>query len=160
MLHLPRIRRTEPSACGPDMAPLWGVALQVLAWLIVAFLFQYTTAHERRKLPDRSLLSQLGSSPVPELVLNVGSRGQQGSEPAAAGVSWKGKRVPLPEMRTILADEARRHRMTISGSLLPTVIIRAAAEVPAGAVQELIKAAQAAGFEQFALQALEPPRFP
>jgi len=69
-----------------------------------------------------------------------------------------GEEIPVLKMAPILDREKRYYADLGIKAKEVTVTIRADAEVPTGLVQEIIKLAQEAGFEKFALKATQKRR--
>ncbi len=148
----------EASAARLDLIPLIDVLFLLLAFLMITVYFEHTRADERRKLPVDALARPPEAQPDRELVLDVGfRRAADGTIDGDPVVFHRGEAVPSAEIDGHLEREAGKLLAEAENPAQSldhvSVIIRAEADVPAGAVQELIAQCQAAKFTKFSLQA-------
>src|SRR5205823_2397106 len=140
----------------PDMTPMIDCVFQLITFFMVVINFENTQADERVKLPDSELAKPPKVKLEEEMVLNVGfNRFKDGRKKHPDPlVFYAGKEVAIPDMTPILTREKQQYRLRQpKGPIKTTVIIRAAGDVPTGAVQELIKLCQQQEFEKFVLKA-------
>jgi biopolymer transport protein ExbD len=152
-----KFKETELTVPEIDMTPMIDIVFQLIAFFMVITNFEQTQADERVKLP-RDVLAK-----VPEVkretkfVLNFGfERDQEGDkkddEPF---VFYNGELFRVLDFKKNLDLEARMFKDQGDAVKDVSVILRADKEVPTGLVQELIKQAQEAGFEKFAMSATQ-----
>lgn len=139
-----------------DMTPMIDIVFQLLTFFMMVLNFENTQADERVKLPRDELAKPAEVVRQKDVVLNVGfERSKTGEKLSDAIVFYAGESIPVLKMLPSLKQEARL--FTGGGTKLEdvTIVIRADADVPTGLVQELIKQAQEAKFEKFALKATQ-----
>jgi biopolymer transport protein ExbD len=141
-----------------DMTPMIDIVFQLIAFFMVINNFEQTQADERVKLPRDALAKPPEVKIEHEITLNVGFlRDMQGErtnpEPFLFNFGGEDMMPPLSSTKA-LEQEARLYRNREVEPKDVTIKVRADAEVPTGVVQELIKLAQDAGFEKFAMSAM------
>ena len=139
-----------------DMTPMIDIVFQLLTFFMMVLNFENTQADERVKLPRDELAKPAEVARLKQVVLNVGyERSKSGEKLSDPIVFYAGEGIPVMKMLPSLKQEARL--FSNAGSKLDdvTIVIRADADVPTGLVQELIKQAQEAKFEKFALKATQ-----
>ena len=151
-----RFQSPKTGGAEVDMTPMIDIVFQLIAFFMVVTNFEQTQADERVKLPKNSLAKPPEVKRQDELVLNVGfERNKEGEKTDPdPWVFYPGERfrVDKDNIGKKLKQEAR---LAVAGAAKMTVVIRADAEVPTGLVQELIRLAQEAKFEKFALKATQ-----
>lgn len=156
-----RIETEKPALAEVDMTPMIDIVFQLIAFFMLITNFEQTQADERVKLPKDELAKPPETAREAELVFNVGYRRDEAGEKIdpAAVLFYAGEEIPIHRVGPILEREAflRREEGKDPGGV--TFVIRADRETPTGLVQEIIKLAQEAGFEKFALSATQQRRF-
>lgn len=136
--------KRKPMAEG-DMTPMIDMVFQLIAFFMVLINFSEVEQDQRIRLPESELAKPPDTSYEKPITLQM----------------TKEQRVLInAQSDDLTIDEAaiqlRREAQIINAGDVPitdvTVIIRADKEAQAGKVQDLIKAAQDAGFEDFALR--------
>jgi biopolymer transport protein ExbD len=149
--------KTPPSnVIEPDMTPMIDIVFQLIAFFMIVTNFEQTQADERVKLPANELARPPLAPREQELVLNMGFiRTPDGTPTHAEPLIFRGagNNFLVKDFSSQLELEARVAQAKKIDPKSMTVTIRADAEVPTGDVQQLIKTAQEAGFEKFALKA-------
>lgn len=149
--------KTPPSnVLEPDMTPMIDIVFQLIAFFMIVTNFEQTQADERVKLPANELARPPLAPREQELVLNMGFiRAPDGTPTHAEPLIFRGagNNFLVRDFGQQLELEARVAQAKKIDPKSMTVTIRADAEVPTGDVQQLIKIAQEAGFEKFALKA-------
>jgi biopolymer transport protein ExbD len=141
-----------------DMTPMIDIVFQLIAFFMVINNFEQTQADERVKLPRDALAKPPEVKIEHEITLNVGFlRDMQGErtnpDPFLFNFGGEDMMPPLSASKA-LEQEARLYRNREVEPKDVTIKVRADSEVPTGMVQELIKLAQDAGFEKFAMSAM------
>ncbi len=141
-----------------DMTPMIDIVFQLIAFFMVINNFEQTQADERVKLPRDALAKPPEVKVEHEITLNIGYlRDQQGerTNPDPFVFNFGGEdMIPPLNSSKALDQEARLYNNREVDPKDVTIKVRADAEVPTGVVQELIKLAQDAGFEKFAMSAM------
>ncbi|MDX1968988.1 MAG: biopolymer transporter ExbD [Planctomycetaceae bacterium] len=149
-------RTIDQSSAAPDWIPMVDLAFQVVMCLTIISSFEGARTEERVKLGLDSLARPPASKLRDELVLNVGFS----SDPLLrqAVVFDRGDEVPLGRIRERLEENLRMFEGPQGrGDMRDvSVIVRAAPEVPTGAIQYLIQTCQDLGFVKFALKSAKP----
>lgn len=154
-----KIKSNKAELPEPDMTPMIDCVFQLITFFMVVINFENTQADERVKLPDSELAKPPKVKLEDELVLNVGFirdwTGKKLSEPL---VFYTGDdKIPIAEMTPKLQKEKQMYRLkNQSGDIKTTIILRASADVPTGAIQKLIKLCQEQGYVKFVLKANKP----
>lgn len=151
-----RIKRHAPNVVDPDMTPMIDIVFQLIAFFMIVTNFEQTQADERVKLPADELARPPVAPREQELVLNIGFlRNADGSLQNPDALVFRGgdENFRIADFGPQLEMEARVAAAKKIEPASMTVVIRADAEVPTGEIQQLIKIAQEAGFEKFALKA-------
>ena len=151
-------RSSGAGAPDVDMTPMIDIVFQLIAFFMVINNFEQTQADERVKLPRDVLAKPPEVKIEHEITLNIGYlrdlTGERTSpDPMLFNFGGEDMMPPLSATKA-LQQEARLYT---NREVLPkdvTIKVRADAEVPTGIVQELIKLAQDAGFEKFAMSAM------
>lgn len=149
-----KIKGQKAHVADVDMTPMIDIVFQLIAFFMVITNFEQTQADERVKLPKDPLVQPLKVKRKLEVVVNIGfDRDKDGKKLSDAIVFYAGEKIPVLNFGPKLNQEARIY--TASGTSLKevTIVIRADADTPTGLVQELIKLAQEAKFEKFAMKA-------
>lgn len=136
--------KNKPMAEG-DMTPMIDMVFQLIAFFMVLINFSEVEQDQRVRLP----LSELAKPPETSY-----------EKPITLQMTKEQKVLINAQSDDLTIDEAavqlRREAQIIRAGDVPieqvTVIVRADKEVPAGKVQDLIKVAQDAGFEDYALR--------
>jgi len=152
-----KFQSEKPHLAEVDMTPMIDIVFQLIAFFMVITNFEQTAADERVKLPRDVLAKPPEVKLESELVVNVGflrdSSGKKlDPEPL---VFWAGENIRVGDMTDKFQQEQRIAEAKKQDPKDITVVIRADAEVPTGAVQELMRLAQEAKFEKFALKAAQ-----
>lgn len=151
-------RASSPGAPDVDMTPMIDIVFQLIAFFMVINNFEQTQADERVKLPRDALAKPPEVKIEHEITLNVGYLRDMNGErtnPDPFLFNFGGEDMMPPLSATkALEQEARLYRNREVDPKDVTIKVRADAEVPTGLVQELIKLAQDAGFEKFAMSAM------
>ena len=144
----------KPAVPEVDMTPMIDIVFQLLAFFMVVINFEQTQADERVKLPRDALARPPEVKRADELVLNIGFLRDPTGEKLDPDpwVLFAGENYRVLEVGKKLEQEAR---LAVGGPQKMTIVIRADSEVPTGLIQELIKLAQEAKFEKFALKAMQ-----
>ncbi len=139
-----------------DMTPMIDIVFQLLAFFMMIMNFENTNADERVKLPNDQLAKPPEAQRKNDLLLNVGFiRDASGQKQSGALVFYAGEDVAVDGMLKHLQTEARLFKDKGTDLKDVTVVIRSDAEVPTGAIQDLIALSQKASFEKFALKATQ-----
>ncbi len=151
-----KIKSEESAIAEVDMTPMIDIVFQLIAFFMVITNFEQTQADERVKLPKDQLARPAEVVNPNDMVLNIGYiRDEQGDNISGPHLFYAGTRYNMDEVPRILKREAKLLRDIDKDPLLITVILRADKETPTGDIQEIIKHAQAAGFEKFSLSATQ-----
>ena len=152
-----RIKAEKATVAEVDMTPMIDIVFQLIAFFMVITNFEQTQADERVKLPKDTLCRPADVKNEHDLYVNVGfERDKQGKKlDPDPFVFVPGEKFRVLEFGTRLQLEKRLYRSRGVDPKDVTIIIRADAEVPTGLVQELIKLAQEADFQKFALKAIQ-----
>ncbi|MDA1213332.1 MAG: biopolymer transporter ExbD, partial [Planctomycetota bacterium] len=127
---------------------------QLLTFFMVVINFEQTQADERVKLPRDQLAKPNEVKREHKVVVNMGFiRDKEGNKLSDPEILLMGERVPVLNFGPALKTEARIYRLKNIDPKEVTVVIRADSEIPTGLVQELIRLAQEAEFEKFAMAA-------
>lgn len=149
-------RKIDRSSAAPDWIPMVDLVFQVLMCLAIVSNLEGTRAEERVKLGLESLARPPASKHRDELILNVGFS----SDPQLREVVImdRGDEVPLGRIRERLEENLRMFEGPQGrGDMRDvSVIVRAAPEVPTGAIQHVIQTCQDLGFVKFALKSAKP----
>lgn len=149
-----KFKKSEPANAEVDMTPMIDIVFQLIAFFMVAINFEQMQADERVKLPRDRLAKPAEIKRDNELVLNVGyNRNKSGERTSDALVFYATGSLPVLDFAPKLQLERQVFQDTGIDPKEVTVVIRADAEVPTGLVQQLIKMAQEARFEKFAVKA-------
>jgi biopolymer transport protein ExbD len=145
-------RSRDTTRFEPDWLPLANVVGVVLAFVLLALHFERTRAEERSKLPTLAL-AQLPATNAEQLVLDILPPQGPATEPV---VRIGDRAVEWSQLETELSAISRRFG---TGKKAPldrvTLIVRAAPDVPAGVVQQVVQICQQLGFARFALKGAE-----
>ena len=144
--------RTMPSA-EADMTPMIDMTFQLIAFFMVLIKFSEAEVSERVQLPKSELAKPAEKAPEHFITVQVTKEHTgiiRGNEVPIVTPPGQG----LSALFTREADIVRKKPGAGSPGAA-TIIIRAHKECETGDVQEVIKLAQAAQFEQFALRAQE-----
>ncbi|MEX0727606.1 MAG: biopolymer transporter ExbD [Planctomycetaceae bacterium] len=137
-----------------DMTPMIDVVFQLLTFFMVVINFEQTQADERVKLPRDQLAKPNEVKREHKVVVNMGFiRDKEGNKLSEPEILLMGEQVPVLDFGPRLQTEARLFRYRNVDLKEVTVVIRADSEIPTGLVQELIRLAQEAEFEKFAMAA-------
>ncbi|MEX1232708.1 MAG: biopolymer transporter ExbD [Planctomycetaceae bacterium] len=137
-----------------DMTPMIDVVFQLLTFFMVVINFEQTQADERVKLPRDQLAKPNEVKREHKVVVNMGFiRDKEGNKLSEPEILLMGEQVPVLDFGPRLQTEARLFRARNVDLKEVTVVIRADSEIPTGLVQELIRLAQEAEFEKFAMAA-------
>jgi biopolymer transport protein ExbD len=152
-----KFKETELTVPEIDMTPMIDIVFQLIAFFMVITNFEQTQADERVKLPKDVLAKVPEAKRETKLVINVGfERNSDGTkkddEPF---VFYNGELFRVADFKKNLELEARFFKEQGDAVKDVSVILRADKEVPTGLVQELIKQAQEAKFEKFAMSATQ-----
>lgn len=133
---------------------------QLITFFMLVINFENTQADERVKLPDSEIARPTKGKREDEVVLNIGYiRNKDGSKRVQEPLVFlQGEDIPVEQMPPRIKKDLQLYRLEhpdLGKTVLTTVKMRADSEVPIGKVQELIKMYQEAGYEKFALQAME-----
>jgi len=152
-----KFKSAKPVLAEVDMTPLIDIVFQLIAFFMVITNFEQTEADERVKLPRDMLAKPPEVKLEHELVVNVGYlRDALGKKTDPNPFAfWTGEMIPVLEFGPKLQQEKRLYKSKDQDPKDVTVVIRADAEVPTGLVQELMRLAQEAEFEKFALKATQ-----
>lgn len=152
-----KIQRTNPSIPEPDVTPMIDIVFQLIAFFMVISNFEQVQADERVKLPRDALAKPPEVKPEHELVINIGYvRDKDGNILDKTPYIFEpGSEFRIPDYAARLQQEKRLYRAQGVDPKDVTVVIRADADVPTGLVQELIRMAQQAEFQKFALKAIQ-----
>ncbi len=152
-----RIESEKPAVAEVDMTPMIDIVFQLIAFFMVITNFEQTEADERVKLPVDSLARPPKVKAAHELYINIGfERDKTGNKLLSNPfVFLPGEKFRVIDYGRKLQQEKRLYRARGIDPKEVTIIIRSDAEVPTGLVQELIKLAQDAKFEKFALKAIQ-----
>ncbi|HUG92340.1 MAG TPA: biopolymer transporter ExbD [Planctomycetaceae bacterium] len=160
-----KFKKAESHNAEVDMTPMIDIVFQLIAFFMVAINFEQMQADERVKLPRDRLAKPAEVKRDNELVLNVGyDRNERGERTdrlgrvdpdAPALVFYAGDPTPVLNFAPKLKLEQQVFKDTGVDPREVTVVIRADSEVPTGLVQQLIKMAQEASFEKFAVKATQ-----
>lgn len=151
-----KITRHDPNVIEPDMTPMIDIVFQLIAFFMIVTNFEQTQADERVKLPADELARPPLAPREQELVLNLGFiRNADGTLKSPDPLIFRGgdQNFLVKDFGPQLDMEARVAKAKQIDPTSMTIVIRADAEVPTGAVQELMKIAQESGFEKFSLKA-------
>ena len=151
-------RASDTGAPDVDMTPMIDIVFQLIAFFMVINNFEQTQADERVKLPRDALAKPPEVKIEHEITLNIGYlRDLQGErtnpDPFLFNFGGEDMIPPLSSSKA-LEQEARLYNNREVELADVTIKVRSDAEVPTGVVQELIKLAQDAGFEKFAMSAM------
>jgi biopolymer transport protein ExbD len=150
-------RLSEPALVQPDMTPMIDVTFQLITFFMIVTNFEQTQADERIKLPEDVLAKPVKVARRDELVVNLGFlRDREGRKTdPEPWVFLIVEELRLSNFRPRLAHEARVMRARAGDQEVKNtnVTIRADGDVPTGVIQQVMKLAQEAGFEKFALKA-------
>jgi biopolymer transport protein ExbD len=138
-------RQSMPSAEG-DMTPMIDMTFQLIAFFMVLIQFSDAETNERIKLPSSELARPPDAPLDSPITLQLTKEGT---------VLFIGDEFRVTDMKTPLLRERNVLERLNKSVAEATVIIRADAAAKSGAVQELIKVSQEAGFEKFALRAMQ-----
>lgn len=140
-----------------NMTPMIDIVFQLIAFFMVITNFEQLQADERVKLPKDELAKPAETQRDKQLVVNIGYlRNEDGSIQADHPdpyVFYNGEMVPVLEFGKPLKQESSIYADLGVDPKTVTVVIRADRETPTGLVQEMIKLAQEAKFQKFALKA-------
>ncbi|MFN0196038.1 MAG: ExbD/TolR family protein [Planctomycetaceae bacterium] len=137
-----------------DMTPMIDVVFQLLTFFMVVINFEQTQADERIKLPKDMLAKPNESKREHKIVVNMGYiRDKSGKIISEPEVLLMGEQIPVLKFGPRLKTEARIYKQRNINPKEVTILVRADSEIPTGMVQELIRMAQEAEFEKFALSA-------
>ena len=152
-----KFKKAEQTNAEVDMTPMIDIVFQLIAFFMVAINFEQAQADERVKLPRDRLAKPADVKRDNELVINVGYRRDKDGDriDPQAYVFYAAERIPVLNFAPKLQLERQVFQDTGVDPKEVTVVIRADAEVPAGLVQQLIKMAQEAKFEKFAVKATQ-----
>jgi biopolymer transport protein ExbD len=151
-----KFKKAENTVPEIDMTPMIDIVFQLIAFFMVAINFEQMQADERVKLPSDRLAKPSDVKRDNELVVNVGYvRNELGERTSPALVFYGPQQIPVASFAPKFQLERQVFEDTGVDPKEVTVVIRADAEVPSGLVQELIKAAQQAQFEKFAVAATQ-----
>jgi biopolymer transport protein ExbD len=152
-----KFKPAESANAEVDMTPMIDIVFQLIAFFMVAINFEQMQADERVKLPRDRLAKPAEVQRDNELVLNVGYRRDASGEKTdpRALVFYAGDPIPVASFAPKLKLEQQVFEETGIAPEDVTVVIRADAEVPTGLVQQLIRLAQDAKFQKFALKATQ-----
>ena len=141
-----------------DMTPMIDIVFQLIAFFMVINNFEQTQADERVKLPRDALAKPPEVKIEHEITLNIGYLRDLNGErtnPDPFLFNFGGEdMIPPLNASKALEQEARLYNNREVELADVTIKVRSDAEVPTGVVQELIKLAQDAGFEKFAMSAM------
>ncbi len=151
-------RSSGAGAADVDMTPMIDIVFQLIAFFMVINNFEQTQADERVKLPRDALAKPPEVKIEHEITLNIGylrdlNGERTNPDPMLFNFGGEDMMPPLTATKA-LEQEARLYGNREVEPKDVTIKVRADAEVPTGIVQELIKLAQDAGFEKFAMSAM------
>ena len=148
-----RIESKKPEVAEIDMTPMIDIVFQLIAFFMVITNFEQIQADERVKLPKDQLAKPAEVKREKELTLIIGfQRDKTGQRLSDAIVFYAGEEIPVSEIGPKLQQEKRLYREVDTEPTEVTVVIRCDAEVHTGLVQEIMKLAQEAEFDKFALK--------
>ncbi len=153
-----RFKGTQLPLPAIDMTPMIDVVFQLIIFFMLVNSFEQSQADERVKLPRDELAKPPEVVRENEMTLNVGfERDDRGNKLSGPVVFYAPEEhaIPVLNMQRILNREARLYSDVKTNPATVTIVIRADADVPTGLIQELIRMAQEAGFEKFAMKATE-----
>jgi biopolymer transport protein ExbD len=151
-----KFKPSEPANAEVDMTPMIDIVFQLIAFFMVAINFEQAQADERVKLPRDQLAKPADVKRDNELVLNVGYLRNKAGEPTSeALVFYAADKIPVLSFGPKLQLEKTVFKDSGIDPGEVTVIIRADADLPTGLVQHVIKMAQEASFEKFAVKATQ-----
>ena len=128
-----------------DMTPMIDMTFQLIAFFMVLLNFTDAEQDQRIKLPESELARPPEEAYAEPLTVQLMSDGD-----AILGTD----EIPFSQLARALRQEAQFIRVRDDKRLADvTVIIRAAADVETGLVQEVIQMCQGAEFDSFALRA-------
>lgn len=154
-------KRSEESGSEIDMTPMIDMTFQLIAFFMFVCNFNRDLLDQRVVLPVADHVAPTTDSPQSPIYLNLN---ENGSVYLPGGLVANPKTDPGP-IRTQLAREAQMAKISMKaagvdqsaqykdGSVWTTVVIRAHRHSPYGAVQDVIRLAQDAGFTKFWLRA-------
>lgn len=149
-----RFKKPKVTLAEMDMTPMIDVVFQLITFFMLISNFEQTQADERVKLPKNELAKPPEVRREDELVVNIGyQRTKTGQIVSGPWVFYVGEQLEVEDFGEPLKRESRNYKETGKDPTEVTVTIRADADVPTGLVQQIIKLAQEAGFEMFALKA-------
>lgn len=142
------------------MTPMIDCVFQLITFFMLVINFESTQADERVKLPDSEIARPPKVKREDEVTINMGFiRNKDGSKRVQEPLVFlQGEDIPVPQMMPRIKKDLQLYRLEhpdMGKSINTTVKIRSDSEVPIGKVQELIKLYQEAGYDKFALQAME-----
>ena len=151
-----------------DMTPMIDIVFQLITFFMVVINFDAADADERVRMAVSDLARPPKVKPTGELVLQMGferstnSAGKTGKE--GPFLFYSGERIPAAALESVFRPmldrefqvEKLKWNLDGDGKAKTPVVIRADAECQTGDVQKLIQVCQKAGYEKFALKAMQP----
>ena len=151
-----------------DMTPMIDIVFQLITFFMVVINFDAADADERVRMAISDLARPPKVKPTGELVLQMGfdrvtNRGGQ-TRKDGPFLFYSGEKIPVPSFDRVFRPmldrefqiEKLKGNLDSDGKAHTPVVIRADAECPTGDVQKLIQVCQQAGYEKFALKAMQP----
>lgn len=137
-------KKASPRSAEGDMTPMIDMTFQLIAFFMVLINFSEAEMNQAIRLPSSELAKPADEPPESSLVLQLTDRGT---------VLYAGDELPISELKEPLQREWQVMNRGGKNAAEATIIIRADLAAKTGQVQELVKAAQDQGFENFALRA-------
>ncbi|MFN9267064.1 MAG: ExbD/TolR family protein [Planctomycetaceae bacterium] len=151
-----------------DMTPMIDIVFQLITFFMVVINFDAADADERVRMAISDLARPPKVKPTGELVLQMGfdrvtNRGGQ-TRKDGPFLFYSGEKITVQSFDRVFRPmldrefqiEKLKGNLDSDGKTRTPVVIRADAECPTGDVQKLIQVCQQAGYEKFALKAMQP----